>query len=286
VAEILDGKAVAAEVRAEVASGVVELKERGIPVRLDVVLVGEDPASVTYVSSKERDSAEVGIDSRVHRFPDDVPQKELAALVGRLNADPAVSGFFIQLPLPGGLDPVPLISRIDPAKDVDGLSPMSAGRLAVGLPSLLPCTPHGIIKLLRCNGIELASAEAVVVGRSNLLGKPLAQLLLREDATVTVCHSRTRDLPAVTRRADVVVVAAGRREMVGAEHVKQGAVVVDVGIHRLEEGGLVGDVRFEEVEPKVAWISPVPGGIGPMTRAMLLHNALQATRTAAEAALR
>jgi methylenetetrahydrofolate dehydrogenase (NADP+) / methenyltetrahydrofolate cyclohydrolase len=286
VAEILDGKAVAAEVRAEVASGVVELKERGIPVRLDVVLVGEDPASVTYVSSKERDSAEVGIDSRVHRFPDDVPQKELAALVGRLNADPAVSGFFIQLPLPGGLDPVPLISRIDPAKDVDGLSPMSAGRLAVGLPSLLPCTPHGIIKLLRCNGIELASAEAVVVGRSNLLGKPLAQLLLREDATVTVCHSRTRDLPAVTRRADVVVVAAGRREMVGAEHVKQGAVVVDVGIHRLEEGGLVGDVRFEEGEPKVAWISPVPGGIGPMTRAMLLHNALQATRTAAEAALR
>ena len=286
MAEILDGKAVAAEVRAEVASGVVELKERGIPVRLDVVLVGEDPASVTYVSSKERDSAEVGIDSRVHRFPDDVPQKELAALVGRLNADPAVSGFFIQLPLPGGLDPVPLISRIDPAKDVDGLSPMSAGRLAVGLPSLLPCTPHGIIKLLRRNGIELASAEAVVVGRSNLVGKPLAQLLLREDATVTVCHSRTRDLPAVTRRADVVVVAAGRREMVGAEHVKEEAVVVDVGIHRLEEGGLVGDVRFEEVEPKVAWISPVPGGIGPMTRAMLLHNALQATRTAAEAALR
>jgi methylenetetrahydrofolate dehydrogenase (NADP+)/methenyltetrahydrofolate cyclohydrolase len=285
VAEILDGKAVAAEVRADVASGVVELKERGIPVRLDVVLVGEDPASVTYVSSKERDSAEVGIDSRVHRFPDDVPQKELAALVGRLNADPAVSGFFIQLPLPGGLDPVPLISRIDPAKDVDGLSPMSAGRLAVGLPSLLPCTPHGIIKLLRRNGIELASAEAVVVGRSNLVGKPLAQLLLREDATVTVCHSRTRDLPAVTRRADVVVVAAGR-EMVGAEHVKEEAVVVDVGIHRLEEGGLVGDVRFEEVEPKVAWISPVPGGIGPMTRAMLLHNALQATRTAAEAALR
>jgi len=286
VAEILDGKAVAAEVRAEVASGVVELKERGIPVRLDVVLVGEDPASVTYVSSKERDSAEVGIDSRVHRFPDDVPQKELAALVGRLNADPAVSGFFIQLPLPGGLDPVPLISRIDPAKDVDGLSPMSAGRLAVGLPSLLPCTPHGIIKLLRRNGIELASAEAVVVGRSNLVGKPLAQLLLREDATVTVCHSRTRDLPAVTRRADVLVVAAGRREKVGAEHVREGAVVVDVGIHRRQEGGLVGDVRFEEVEPKAAWISPVPGGVGPMTRAMLLHNALQAARTATEAALR
>jgi methylenetetrahydrofolate dehydrogenase (NADP+)/methenyltetrahydrofolate cyclohydrolase len=286
VAEILDGKAVAAEVRAEVASAVAELKERGIPVRLDVVLVGEDPASVTYVSSKEGDSAEVGIDSRVHRFPDDVPQEELAALVGRLNADPAVSGFFIQLPLPGGLDRVPLISRIDPTKDVDGLSPMSAGRLAVGLPCLLPCTPHGIVKLLRRNGIELAGAEAVVVGRSNLVGKPLAQLLLREDATVTVCHSQTRDLPAVTRRADVLVVATGRREMVGEEHVKEGAVVVDVGIHRREEGGLVGDVRYEEVEPKVAWISPVPGGIGPMTRAMLLHNALQAARAVAEAALR
>jgi methylenetetrahydrofolate dehydrogenase (NADP+) / methenyltetrahydrofolate cyclohydrolase len=286
VAEILDGKAVAAEVRAEVAEGVAELKEHGVPVRLDVVLVGEDPASVTYVSSKERDSAEVGIDSRVHRFPGDVLQEQLAALVGQLNGDPAVSGFFIQLPLPAGLDAVPLISRIDPAKDVDGLSPMSAGRLAVGLPSLLPCTPHGIIRLLKAHGVELAGAEAVVVGRSNLVGKPLAQLLLREDATVTVCHSRTRDLPSVTRRADVLVVAAGQREMVGVEHVKQGAAVVDVGIHRREEGGLVGDVRFEEVEPIVAWISPVPGGVGPMTRAMLLHNALQAARTTAEAALR
>jgi methylenetetrahydrofolate dehydrogenase (NADP+) / methenyltetrahydrofolate cyclohydrolase len=286
VAEILDGKAVAAEVRAEVAEGVAQLKEHGVPVRLDVVLVGEDPASVTYVSSKERDAAEVGIDSRVHRFPGDVLQEKLAALVGRLNGDPAVSGFFIQLPLPAGLDAVPLISRIDPAKDVDGLSPISVGRLAVGLPSLLPCTPHGIIRLLKAHGVELAGAEAVVVGRSNLVGKPLAQLLLREDATVTVCHSRTRDLPSVTRRADVLLVAAGQREIVGVEHVKQGAAVVDVGIHRREEGGLVGDVRFEEVEPIVGWISPVPGGVGPMTRAMLLHNALQAARTTAEAALR
>jgi methylenetetrahydrofolate dehydrogenase (NADP+) / methenyltetrahydrofolate cyclohydrolase len=235
---------------------------------------------------KQRDSAEVGIDSRDHRFPDDVPQEELAALVEELNGDPAVSGFFIQLPLPDGLDPVPLISRINPAKDVDGLSPESAGRLTVGLPSLLPCTPHGVIRLLKTNGVELSGAEAVVVGRSNLVGKPLAQLLLRENATVTVCHSRTRDLPEVTRRADVLVVAAGRREMVGAEHVKEGAAVVDVGIHRREEGGLVGDVRFAEVEPVAAWISPVPGGVGPMTRAMLLHNALQAARMTAEAALR
>lgn len=275
---MLDGKTAAAEVRSEVASEVAELKERGVPVRLDVVLVGEDPASVTYVASKERDSLEVGIESRVHRFPADVPQEKLAGLVGRLNEDEAVSGFFIQLPLPDGLDPMPLISAILPAKDVDGLSPESVGRLAVGLPSLLPCTPHGIIQLLKRNGIELAGREAVVVGRSNLVGKPLIQLLLRENATVTVCHSRTRDLPEVTRRADVLVVAAGRREMIGAEHVKDGAVVVDVGIHRKVEGGLVGDVRFEEVEPKAAWISPVPGGVGPMTRAMLLHNTVRAAR--------
>jgi methylenetetrahydrofolate dehydrogenase (NADP+) / methenyltetrahydrofolate cyclohydrolase len=285
MARILDGKAVAAEVRAQVAAGVAELKEKGVPVRLDVILVGEDPASVTYVSSKQRDSAEVGIDSRVHRFPANVSQKELGALVEHLNEDTAVSGFFIQLPLPDGLDAMALISRIDPAKDVDGLSPESAGRLAVGLPSLLPCTPHGIVWLLRRSGIELEGEEAVIIGRSNLVGKPLTQLLLRENATVTICHSRTRNLPEITRRAEILVVAAGRPEMVGAEHVKEGAVVVDVGIHR-QEGGLVGDARFEEVEPRAAWISPVPGGVGPMTRAMLLHNALLAARATAETALR
>ena len=280
MAKILDGKAVAAELRSEVAMRVAELKDKGAPVRLDVILVGEDPASVTYVSSKQRDCAEVGIDSRVHRFPQNVAEKELAALVERLNGDPAVSGFFIQLPLPRGLDAMPLISRIDPAKDVDGLSPESAGRLALGLPSLLPCTPHGIVRLLRHNRIELAGKEAVVIGRSNLVGKPLSQLLLRENATVTVCHSRTRNLPEVARRADVLIVAAGRREMVGAKHVKEGVVVLDVGIHRGDAGGLVGDVQFEEVEPVAAWISPVPGGVGPMTRAMLLYNALEAARRA------
>jgi methylenetetrahydrofolate dehydrogenase (NADP+) / methenyltetrahydrofolate cyclohydrolase len=278
VAKILDGKAAAAEVRSEVASEVAELGERGVPVRLDVILAGDDPASITYVASKERDSEEVGIESRVHRFSADVAQRELSDLVGRLNEDSAVSGFFIQLPLPEKLDPMPLISSISPAKDVDGLSPESVGRLAVGLPSLLPCTPHGVIQLLKRNAIELSGREAVVVGRSNLVGKPLAQLLLRENATVTLCHSRTRDLPEVTRRADILVVAAGKREMVGAEHVGEGAVVVDVGIHRKEEGGLVGDVRFGEVEPKAAWISPVPGGVGPMTRAMLLHNTVTAAR--------
>jgi methylenetetrahydrofolate dehydrogenase (NADP+) / methenyltetrahydrofolate cyclohydrolase len=278
VAKILDGRTAAAEVRSEIASEVTGLRERGVPVRLDVILAGDDPASITYVASKERDSEEVGIESRVHRFSADVTQEGLSDLVGRLNEDSAVSGFFIQLPLPEGLDPIPLISNIIPAKDVDGLGPESVGRLAIGLPSLLPCTPHGVIQLLKRNGIELSGREAVVVGRSNLVGKPLAQLLLRENATVTLCHSRTRNLPEVTRRADILVVAAGKREMVGAEHVGEGAVVVDVGIHRKEDGGLVGDVRFDDVEPRAAWISPVPGGVGPMTRAMLLHNTVMAAR--------
>ena len=279
MAKILDGKAVAAQIRSEVAGGVAELKSSGIPIRLDVILVGNDPASATYVRMKQRDSAEVGIESRDHRFPANISQKELATLVERLNADAAVSGFFIQLPLPGGLDPLALISSIDPSKDVDGLSPLSAGRLAIGLPSLLPCTPHGVVQLLKRSGIEIAGKEAVVIGRSNLVGKPLAQLLLRENATITLCHSRTRDLPEVAKRADILVVAAGRREMVGAEYVKEGAVVVDVGIHAKEGGGLIGDVRFEEVEPVASYVSPVPGGVGPMTRAMLLYNALRAAQS-------
>jgi methylenetetrahydrofolate dehydrogenase (NADP+)/methenyltetrahydrofolate cyclohydrolase len=278
VAAILDGRAVAAEVKAEVARGVAELAERDVPVRLDVVLVGEDPASATYVRMKQRDCAEVGIESRVHRFEADASQEELASLVERLNADMSVSGFFVQLPLPKGLDATPLLSAIRPEKDVDGLSPLSAGRLAVGLPGLVPATPNGVVQLLKRSGVPLAGREVVVVGRSNLVGKPLALLLLREDATVTICHSRTRDLSAVTRRAEVLVVAAGRREFIGAEHVREGAVVVDVGIHDREGGGLTGDVRFGEVEPVASYITPVPGGVGPMTRAMLLHNVLEAAR--------
>ncbi|MCA1715568.1 MAG: bifunctional methylenetetrahydrofolate dehydrogenase/methenyltetrahydrofolate cyclohydrolase FolD [Actinobacteria bacterium] len=280
MAKILDGKAVAAEVRSEVAAEVARLKDRGIPVRLDVILVGDDPASATYVRMKQKDCDEVGIESHSHRFEADAPQEELAALVEQLNGDSAVSGFFIQLPLPEGLDPLALLSEIEPAKDVDGLSPLSVGRLSIGLPSLLPCTPHGVIQLLRRNGVEIEGKEAVVIGRSNLVGKPLAQLLLRENATVTVCHSRTQNLPEVARRAELLVVAAGRREFVGAEYVREGAIVVDVGIHAREGGGLVGDVRFDEVEPVASWISPVPGGVGPMTRAMLLYNTVQASRAA------
>ena len=278
MARTLDGKAVAAEVRAEVAEGVEELRSRGRPVRLDVILVGEDPASVTYVRNKQSDCAEVGVETQAHCFPEDAAQEEIEAVVERLNDDEAVSGFFIQLPLPDHLDSRPLLSQIRPDKDVDGLNPQSAGRLAMGLPALMPCTPHGIVQLLRRNGVSLEGKEAVVLGRSNLVGKPMAQLLLRENATVTVCHSRTRSLAEVAARGDVLVVALGRREMVGAEYVKEGAVVVDVGIHRRDGGGLVGDVRFEEVESKASAITPVPGGVGPMTRAMLLLNALQAAR--------
>ena len=278
MARILDGKVTAAEIKAEVAEGVKALKAAGRSVRLDVVLVGDDPASATYVGGKEADAEEVGMESKVHRFPADVAQERLADLVDDLNEDPAVSGFIVQLPLPGGLDPQALISRIRPSKDVDGLNPESAGRLSMGLPSLLPCTPHGIIRLLKRFDVPLEGREAVILGRSNLVGKPVAQLLLRENATVTLCHSRTKDLPAVASHADVLVVAMGQREMVGADYVKEGAVVVDVGIHRKAEGGLAGDVRFAEVEPKASAITPVPGGVGLMTRAMLLHNALQAAR--------
>jgi len=280
VAKILDGKLVAAEVRSEVAADVARLRDQSVPVRLDVILVGDDPASATYVRMKQKDCDEVGIESRAHRFEADTPQEELAALVERLNGDSAVSGFFIQLPLPEGLVPLVLLSEINPAKDVDGLSPLSVGRLSIGLPSLLPCTPHGVVQLLRRSGVEIEGKEVVVIGRSNLVGKPLAQLLLRENATVTVCHSRTKNLPKVARRAELLVAAAGRREFVGAEYVSEGAVVVDVGIHAREGGGLVGDVRFDEVEPVATHITPVPGGVGPMTRAMLLHNTLQAARTA------
>ena len=282
MARILDGKAIAREVRAEVAEGVRELRSDGRDARLDVILAGEDPASVTYVRNKQSDCAEVGIESQVHRFPEDVTQEELEATIERLNEDDEVSGFFMQLPIPDHLDPLPLISRIRPDKDVDGLNPESAGRLSMGLSALMPCTPHGIVQILRRSGIPLEGREAVVLGRSNLVGKPMAQLLLRENATVTVCHSRTADLAGAASRADILIVALGRREMIGAEYVKEGAVVVDVGIHRKDEGGLVGDVRFAEVEEKASAITPVPGGVGPMTRAMLLHNTLQAARAGKE----
>ncbi|QEC48852.1 bifunctional methylenetetrahydrofolate dehydrogenase/methenyltetrahydrofolate cyclohydrolase FolD [Baekduia soli] len=275
-ATLIDGKAIAAETRAEVARDVEAFTARtGHRPGLATVLVGEDPASAIYVGGKQKASREVGIEPFDHRLPADAPAVEVEALLERLNADDAVSGILCQLPVPGHLDGVALTGMIDPDKDVDGLTPLSAGRLALGLPGLRPCTPAGVMVLLERAGVDLRGAGAVVVGRSNLFGKPMAQLLLGADATVTTAHSRTRDLPGVCRTADVLIVAVGRDRMVKADWVKPGAVVIDVGMNRSEDG-LHGDVAFDEVSEVASAITPVPGGVGPMTIAMLLRNTLAA----------
>jgi methylenetetrahydrofolate dehydrogenase (NADP+) / methenyltetrahydrofolate cyclohydrolase len=275
---IIDGKAVAADVRSRVAAEVEELvAEHGVRPGLATVLVGDDPASHVYVRNKRRSSEEVGIASIHHELPADTSQDELSELISALNEDDAVSGILLQLPVPPQIDGDAMTSLIDPLKDVDGLTPLSAGRLLQGLEGLVPCTPAGVMELLRVAGAELQGAEAVVVGRSKLVGKPVAALLLAANATVTQCHSKTRDLASVCRRADVLVAAAGVPEIVKADFVREGAIVIDVGIHRTEDG-LVGDVDFEAVKDKAAAITPVPGGVGPMTIAMLLSNTVKAAR--------
>ena len=278
-ATVIDGKAVAAGVRARVADGVRELAAAhgGRTPGLATVLASDDPASEVYVSSKRRASEEAGIRSIHHGLGSDAEPAELLELVDRLGADEEVDGILVQLPLPPQHDQDAVIARIDPAKDVDGLTATSAGLLAQGRPGLVPCTPRGIVELLASAGVELAGAEAVVVGRSILVGRPLASLFLNASATVTVCHSRTRDLSGVCRRADVLVAAVGSPRLVGAETVKPGAAVIDVGTNRTE-GGLVGDVDFDAARAVAGWITPVPGGVGPMTIAMLLDNTLLATR--------
>jgi methylenetetrahydrofolate dehydrogenase (NADP+)/methenyltetrahydrofolate cyclohydrolase len=279
-ARVIDGKAIAAEVRARVAAGVRELVAAGdgrVP-GLATVLASDDEASAVYVASKRKACAEVGMRSIDHEVAADAPPEELLELVDRLGADPDVDGILVQLPLPPQHDQDEVIARIHPAKDVDGLTATSAGLLAQGRPGLVPCTPRGILELLRSAGIELAGAEAVIVGRSILVGRPLASLLLGENATVTIAHSRTSDLASVCRRADVLVAAAGSPRLVGAGMVKPGAAVVDVGTNRTPDG-LVGDVDFDAVREVAGTITPVPGGVGPMTIAMLLDNTLQAART-------
>ncbi|HEV8631064.1 MAG TPA: bifunctional methylenetetrahydrofolate dehydrogenase/methenyltetrahydrofolate cyclohydrolase FolD [Thermoanaerobaculia bacterium] len=298
---ILDGKAVAAAIRGEVAAGVAELLAGGgRRPGLAVVLVGDDPASTLYVTSKGRDCEEVGMVSRTHRLAATVTEPELLAIVDSLNADPEIDGILVQLPLPAQLSGRRVLDRIDPRKDVDGFHPINVGRLWLDEPGFLSATPAGIMELLRRYQVPLAGAHAVVLGRSAIVGKPMAGLLLRAHCTVTVCHSRTRDLAAVARQADLLVAAIGRAAMVGPEHVKPGAVVVDVGINRLEseaavraafpgdEGKLerfrakgsllVGDVDYDRVAPLAGAITPVPGGVGPLTRAMLLVNTLAAAR--------
>ena len=277
-ATVIDGKAVAARVRAEVAEEVAAFAaQHGYAPGLATILVGDDPASAVYVGGKQKACAEVGMQGFNHPLPADTPQAELEALIAQLNADPAVSGILLQLPVPDPLDGVHLTGLIDARKDVDGLTAVSAGLLTLGREGLRPCTPTGVILLLAEAGVQLEGAEAVVVGRSNLFGKPMAQLLLEANATVTVCHSRTRDLAAVCRRADVLIAAVGRAEMVRGDWVKPGATVIDVGMNRTDDG-LRGDVAFDEAAEVAAAITPVPGGVGPMTIACLLRNTLQAAR--------
>ncbi len=274
---IIDGTRVAREVKDRVATEVAELRARGITPGLAVVLVGDDPASHAYVRMKERDCAEVGIASFDHRLPASATQGELEALIDRLDGDPAVHGILVQLPLPGHLDTERIIERIAFEKDVDGFHPMSIGRLVRGVPAPHACTPAGVMELLRAYDIDVAGKRAVVVGRSVIVGKPMALLLLEAHATVTVCHSRTKDLPEVCREADILIAAVGRPGMIDERYVKPGAVVIDVGINRVE-GGLVGDVAFDRVAPIAHAITPVPGGVGPMTRAMLMANTVAAAR--------
>ncbi len=283
-AGIIDGKSFAERLRARIAEAVPAfVAEAGRAPGLAVVLVGEDPASTVYVRAKGRATNQAGMASFEHRLPDGVSQEELLALVGTLNDDEAVDAVLVQLPLPAGIDDMAVIGAIDPAKDVDGFTPVNAGRLAVGEEGLVPCTPLGCLMLLRDRLGDLSGLEAVVVGRSNIVGKPMAQLLLRENCTVTVAHSRTRDLPKVVSRADIVVAAVGRPGMIEGGWLKPGATVIDVGINRIvvdKAGGtkLVGDVDFESASEVAGAITPVPGGVGPMTIAMLLRNTLEAAR--------
>ena len=282
-AAVIDGKAFAEGLRARVADHAATFEQSaGRKAGLAVVLVGDDPASQVYVASKARQTVACGMASFEHRLPADTAQADLIALVDRLNADPMVDGILVQLPLPAHLDEQAVVERINPAKDVDGLTPISTGRLALGLPGLVPCTPLGSLMLLKDRLGSLSGLDAVVIGRSILVGKPMAQLLLAENCTVTIAHSRTRNLPDVVRRADIVVAAVGRPEMVRGDWLKPGAVVIDVGINRLPpaegeaKGRLVGDVAFAEAMEVASAVTPVPGGVGPMTIAVLLRNALVA----------
>jgi methylenetetrahydrofolate dehydrogenase (NADP+) / methenyltetrahydrofolate cyclohydrolase len=279
-ARIIDGKAIAAALRAKVATEVREFSKRhGVVPGLAVVLVGNNPASEVYVGNKAKMTAEVGMRSFDHRLSESVLESEVLSLIGRLNADPAVHGILVQLPLPKQIDPQKVIAAIDPAKDVDGFHPLNVGRLASGLPVLVPCTPLGCVMLAKTIHPLLAGLEAVVVGRSHIVGYPLAQLLIRESATVTVAHSKTRDLPAVCRRADLLFAAVGRPEMVRGDWIKPGATVIDVGINRVEVGGksrIVGDVAYTEASAVAGALTPVPGGVGPMTIACLLVNTMRA----------
>ena len=275
-AQIIDGKALAAQVKREAAAETAALKAKGVTPCLAVILVGEDPASQVYVRGKAKDCGDCGIDSRVIRLPEQTTQAELLKLVGELAADKAVNGILVQLPLPAQIDEKAVINAIPPEKDVDGFSPVNVGRMQIGEPCFLPCTPAGCIRMIESTGTSIEGKHAVVIGRSNIVGKPAALLLLAKNATVTICHSRTANLKELCAGADILVAAVGKAGFVTGDMVKPGAVVIDVGINRGEDGKLHGDVDFASAAEKAAYITPVPGGVGPMTRAMLMKNTVQA----------
>lgn len=287
-AQIIDGKQVAAEMRAELKAEVAKLREQGITPGLGVILVGEDPASNSYVTAKEKACAEAGIYSDDNRMPADTTQEELIAKVEQMNADPRIHGILVQLPLPKHIDEDAVISTISPDKDVDGFTPGNVGRLVIGQDCFMPCTPHGVVQLLARSGVEISGSHAVVVGRSNIVGKPILNMLLQKktnaNATVTMCHTGTRDMASYTRQADILIVAAGRPETITADMVKPGAAVIDVGVNRVPDETkkrgyrLVGDVDFEGVKEKASLITPVPGGVGPMTITMLMVNTVESAK--------
>ena len=280
-AQIIDGRAIAADLRRELGPRVAALAARGIRPCLAVVLVGDDPASRVYVRNKVRACAATGVDSRDTVLPAQIGEHELLSTIAGLNRDPTVHGVLVQLPLPPHLDAGHVIESISPGKDVDGFHPSNMGALLAGRPGFVPCTPAGIMVMLERSGVALAGKRAVVIGSSNIVGKPMALLLLQRDATVTICHSKTRDLPALTREADILVAAIGRPRAVGAAMVKPGACVIDVGINRLDDGSLAGDVDTAAVKDVAGWITPVPGGVGPMTVAMLIASCVRAAELAA-----
>ena len=275
---LLNGKELAQKLQQEMTQEVTELKEKGLQPGLAVILVGEDPASQVYVRNKERAANNIGMYSVVYRLPETTSEAELIAKIEELNHDDKVHGILVQLPLPKHINEDLVLDTIDPAKDVDGFHPMNLGNLFAGKPTMIPCTPAGIMELIKLSGLDLAGKNAVIIGRSNIVGKPMAHLLLQANATVTICHSKTKDLPKVAKQADVLVVAIGRANFVTADFVKEGAVVIDVGINRDENNKLTGDVKFDEVAPLTSYITPVPGGVGPMTITMLMRQTIDAAK--------
>lgn len=276
--KLIDGKAVSADVKARIAVEAAELKKQGIEVGLAVVIVGNDPASKVYVRNKKLACEAVGFNSYEYALGEDTTEEQLLELVDKLNSDPKINGILVQLPLPKGLDDKVIINNIRPEKDVDAFHPVNVGKIMIGDYSFLPCTPAGVMELIASTGTEIEGKECVVIGRSNIVGKPMAMLLLHKSGTVTVCHSRTKNLKEVCSRADILVSAVGRAKMITADYIKEGAVVIDVGMNRDENGKLCGDVDFASCEPKASYITPVPGGVGPMTIAMLMQNTLTAAK--------